>query len=170
MPGSGYDQPSGGGFTTSDESALASTEAAEAADAANIAAIIQKRTLRIQGSNVAAGGGTASFNIGAALPAAAVVLGHEVKLDTQFSGGSLSDMKIVLGGTDTAALINAFSVKTSTAGGKRYSPGYSAAAGNHCAGSFSAQQLVATFTPTGDTLNHVAAGDLTITVWFIVLA
>lgn len=43
--------------------------------------------------------------------------------------------------------------------------------GAHAQGKFSAEQLVATFTPdAGHTLNDLTAGSLTITVWFSVLA
>lgn len=145
-----------------------------AAQTAITANALQKRVQRVQYTdlNDAVSGEAQAVNVGAALPANAVVLAHEVKLDTQFTGGSVSACKLDLGGTDTVAVINQFDVKGSTAGGKRYSPGFNHATshGDHCTGLFSSQQLVATFTPTGDSLSHLTAGDLTVTVWFIVLA
>jgi hypothetical protein len=113
-----------------------------------------------------------AINVGDPLPTDAVVLGHEVKLDTQFTGGSNSAVKMDLGGTNTVALCDQFDVKGSTASGKLYSPGYAHTTihASHATGSYSGEQLVATFTPTGDDLAALTAGDLTITVWYTVLA
>jgi hypothetical protein len=135
-------------------------------------AVVQLRTQRIQYTDLtdAVSGEAQAVNVGAVLPAGAVILGHEVKLDAQFAGGSVSACTLKLGGTNTTAIVNGFDVKGSTAGGHRYAPGYAhlTSHGDHCTGLFSAEQLVATFTPTSDSLSHLTAGDLTVNVWFVV--
>jgi len=127
---------------------------------------LQLATVRIQYTDLAS---TTTVNVGSSLPAGAVVMAHEVKLDTQFAGGSLSAVKMDLGGNTTTAIINQFDVKGSTAA-KTYSPGFEHATshGTHCTGNYGGEQLVATFTPTGDTLNHATTGDLTINVWYVI--
>ena len=128
---------------------------------------LKKVSVRVQYTDLAA---ATTINVGAALPANAVVVAHETKLDAQFAGGSLSAVKLDLGGTVTSAIVNKFDVLGSTAGGARYSPGFEHATshGSHCTGNFGGEQLVATFTPTGDTLDHATAGDVTVTVWYVV--
>lgn len=139
------------------------------------AGALQKRQQRIQYTDLtdAVNGEAQAKNVGAALPANAVVLGHEVQLTTQFTGGGATSCKLNLGGTDTVAICNQFDVFGSTAAGKRYSPGYEHGTlhGDHCTGLFSSEQLVATFTPDAShALSGLTAGDMTVTVWFMVLA
>jgi hypothetical protein len=114
----------------------------------------------------------ATINIGSALPAGAVVIGHEVKLDAQFVGGSMSVVTLSVGvAADVDSIVNFFNIKGATAGGKLYAPGYTHAGGHadHCTGNYDAAQLIATVRATGDTFAHLTAGDLTITVWYLVL-
>lgn len=146
--------------------------AADAADEASIT--VQTRTLRIQEADLtdAVAGEAQVVNIGAALPTGAVVIGHEVKLDTQFTGGGATSCKLDLGASgDVQSMVNQFDVFGATAGGKKYSPGFAhlTAHGTHLTGDYSAAQLVATFTPDGShTLAGLTAGDLTIKVFYFV--
>jgi len=105
-------------------------------------------------------------NIGAVLPANAVVLAHEVLVTTLFSGGGLTAAKLDVGGTTTTAIVNQQDVFTGAATGKT-----SVNTGSHERGKFSAEQLVATLTPdAGHKTSQATAGDVTITVWYSVLA
>lgn len=130
---------------------------------------IAKRTVRVQHTDLtdAVNGEAQVVNIGAALPANAVVLGSEVNIATLFSGGSASAVKLDIGGTNADAIAAQMDVFTGAATGA-LTP---TPAGVHTHGKFSSEQLVATFTPDGGhTLDGLDAGDLTITVWYSVLA
>lgn len=129
---------------------------------------VQKRTVTVGHADLtAAVNGTAqAVNIGAALPANAQVLAHEVDVTTLFSGGGATAVKLDVGGTDADAIVTQQDVFTGAATGKLSGP-----AGVHRQGGFSAEQLVATFTPDGShTLLGLTAGAATITVWYTVLA
>jgi len=134
--------------------------------------LVQAVTQQITHADLTDADTSQAIDVGDPLPTGAIVLGHEVKLDTQFTGGSVSALKMDLGGTNTVAICNQFNVKSATAGGKRHSPGYNhvTSHGDHMTGSFSEEQLVATFASTGDNVDALTAGDLTITVWYVVLA
>lgn len=151
-------------YTATDvEAALAEVKAL-----ADAAIALGKRTVRIQHTDLtdAVNGEAEVENIGAVLPANAVVLAHEVQVDTLFSGGGATAVKLDIGGTDPDAIVSQQDVFTGATTGAT-----SARTGVHAQGKFSAQQLVATFTPDGGhTLNDLTAGDLTITVWYSVLA
>jgi len=132
------------------------------------AASISKRTLRIQHTDLvdAVNGEAQAVNIGAVLPANAVVLGHEIQVDTLFSGGGATAVKMDLGGTDADGIVSQMDLFTGAATGS-----LAPSTGVHGQGKFSAQQLKATFTPDGGhTLDGLTAGDVTITVWYIILA
>lgn len=121
----------------------------------------------------AVSGEAQAVNIGSALPAGAIVLAHEVKLDTLFAGGSISMVKLDIGGTEAKSLVGQFNVHDTSAGAPGtgvWSPGYEhlTTHATHAQGTYGGQQLVATFTPTADSLSHLTAGDLTIRVWYIV--
>jgi hypothetical protein len=121
---------------------------------------------RIQHSNLtdAVNGHAQAVNISSALPTDAVVIAHEVQVDTLFSGGSATAVKLDLGGTDVDAIVSQMDVFTGAATGA-----LSPRSGAHAQGGFSAQQLVATFTPDAShNLNALTAGDLTITVYYLV--
>ena len=106
------------------------------------------------------------INIDTALPANAVVLGHEVNVGTLFSGGGASAVKLDIGGTDADAIVSQMDVFTGAA-----TDALSPRTGAHAQGKFSSEQLVATFTPdAGHTLNDLTAGSLVITIWYVVLA
>lgn len=128
---------------------------------------ITKRTLRIQHSDLtdAVNGHAQAINIGAVLPAGAVVLAHEVNIATLFSGGGATAVKMDVGGTTSTAITNQADVFTGAATGK-----LSLATGSHVRGSFGGEQLKVTFTPDAShTLDGLTAGDLTITIWFAAL-
>jgi len=127
-----------------------------------------KKTVRIQHSDLtdAVNGHAQVVNIGTILPANAVILAHEVNIATLFSGGSVSAVKLDVGATDPDAIISQMDVFTGAETGA-----LAPRTGVHPQGKFSAQQLVATFTPDGGhTLLALTAGDLTITIWYAVLA
>ncbi len=108
-----------------------------------------------------------TVNIDTALPANAVVLGHSIVVATPFTGGSVSSVLLDIGGTDIDAITAALELVTDqpTATEKK------AAIGVMPQGAMSAQQLVATFTPdVGHDLEDLTAGDVTITVWYSILA
>lgn len=123
------------------------------------AGALQKRTVTVGESSLT--GISQVVNIGAVLPANAVVLGHEIVVTTQ---GVLAgnDLTITVGGTAPAAIVASTDLDA-LAPGK-----YSGTLGAHPRGSFSAEQLVATFAASN--LASLSAGNWTITVWFSVLA
>lgn len=127
-----------------------------------------KRTVTIGHADLtdAVNGEAQAINIGAALPTNAIVLGHEVNIATLFSGGSVSAVKLDIGGADADAIVSQLDVFTGAATGA-----LSPRTGAHAQGKFSAEQLTATFTPDGGhTLLALSAGSLTITVWASTLA
>ena len=132
-------------------------DALEAADAANVA--LQKRTVTVGEATLT--GTSQAVNVGAALPANAIVLGHEIVVNTQ---GVLAgnDLTITVGGTAPAAIVASTDLDALTPGK------YQGTLGTHPKGSFSAEQLVATFAASN--LASLSAGNWTITVWFSVLA
>ncbi len=135
---------------------------------ANVDAVVQKRTVTIGEADLtdAVAGEAQAINIGAALPAGAVVIGHEVTIATLFSGGSVSAVKLDVGGTAATAIVNQLDVFTGASTGA-----LSPRTGAHPQGRFSTVQLRATFTPDGGhALVALTAGSLTITVWFIPLS
>lgn len=145
--------------------ALDATQTSDAAPA--IAAVLQSRTAQITYADLtsAVNGEAQAINIGAALPANAVVVGHEVNVATLFSGGSATAVKLDVGGTTATHIVSQMDVFTGAATGA-----LSPRTGAHAQGKFSAQQLKANFTPdAGHTLDGLTAGDLTVTVWFHVL-
>ena len=140
--------------------------AAETAVAASLP--IAKRTVTIGHADLtdAVNGEAQAISVGAALPANAIIVGHEVNIGTLFSGGSATAVKMDLGGTSHTAIVSQLDVFTGAATGA-----LSPRTGAHAQGTFSAEQLVATFTPdAGHTLAGLTAGAITITVWYVVLA
>lgn len=129
---------------------------------------LQKRTVAITEADLtdAVNGEAQAINVGAILPANAVVLAHEVNVATLFSGGGATAVKLDLGGTSSTAIVDQMDVFTGAATGA-----LSPRTGAHAQGKFSAEQLIATFTPdAGHSLVNLTAGSLTVTVWFSVLA
>lgn len=120
---------------------------------------ISKKTVIV--GEAALSGASQVVNIGTALPANAVVLGHEIVVTTQ---GVLAgnDLTITVGGT-TANAIVASTDLDALAPGK-----YQGTLGAHPRGSFSSEQLVATFAASD--LASLSAGNWTFNVWYIVLA
>jgi hypothetical protein len=103
-----------------------------------------------------------SINVGAALPTGAVVVAAEVHLATPFSGGSVATLAIDVGGTDLDAIIDG----VDGLGSAGY---YSTPAGVKPTGTYSGQQLKATFTPDGGhDVEDLTAGSCTVTVWYTV--
>ena len=120
---------------------------------------IQKRTATIAEGDLS--GTSQAVNIGAALPANAIVLGHEIVVNTQ---GVLAgnDLSIIVGGTDTDAIVASTDLDA-LAPGK-----YQGTLGTHPRGSFASEQLTATFAASD--LASLSAGNWTINVWYFVLA
>lgn len=117
---------------------------------------IQTRTVTVTDDDLTGASDTA--NVGAILPTGAIVLGHELNVTEQFDGEA--DAAITLGGTDADAIVASTGLAALTVGN------YSGTLGAHPVGSFSGQQLVATFAATA--LGDLTAGSVTITVWFFV--
>ncbi len=107
------------------------------------------------------------INIGTALPANAVILGHALTAITPFSGGGVAACVLDVGGTDDDAIVKDLELITDAPTEAEMQ----AAVGLLPQGPYSAQQLVATFTPDGGAaLLALTAGSVTITVWYIILA
>lgn len=136
--------------------ALATTVAYAAA--AN-AAILAKKTVTVAETELT--GASTVINVGTALPTNAVVVAHEIVVNTQ---GVLAgnDLTITLGGTDADAIVASTDLDALAPGS------YQCTLGAHPRGKFSAEQLVATFA-AGD-LASLSAGNWTINVWYHVLA
>ena len=159
-------QDAAANFTGTDVEAALAENAASAA--ANTAAVFAKRTVTVLHSDLteASNGVLESVNIGAVLPANAVVVAHEVDITTLFSGGTVASVACDVGGTDVDAIVNALDVFTGAATGK-----LTGALGVHSRGIFTAEQLVVSFTPDGSAaLLALDAGELDVTVWYHVLA
>lgn len=137
------------------------TELAERAAALDAieAGTLQKRTVAVAEADLT--GTSQAVNIGAVLPANAVVIGHEIAVATQ---GILAgnDLTITVGGTAANAIVASTDLDA-LAPGK-----YQGTLGTHPRGSFGGEQLVATFAASN--LASLSAGSWTITVWFSVLA
>lgn len=120
---------------------------------------IAKRTVTVAEAELS--GASQEVNVGAILPTNAIVLGHEIVTNTQ---GVLAgnDLTIKLGGTVKDAIVAATDLDT-LAPGK-----YQGTLGTHPRGSFSGEQLVATFAASD--LATLSAGNWTITVWYSALA
>jgi hypothetical protein len=127
--------------------------------AASESAIFDKRTVTVAETSLT--GASQVVNIGSVLPTNAVVVAHEIKVNTQ---GVLAgnDLTITVGGTDADAIVASTDLDALAAGS------YSGTLGAHHVGSFSAQQLTATFAAAD--LASLSAGNWTLTVWFHVLA
>lgn len=130
---------------------------------------IQQRVVTITHADLttATNGTAETENVGIVLPAGARVLGVDVLLTTQFTGGSASAVTLSVGVSGaTTSLINAFDAYGSTAGAS-YAAGASAA--TRPRGLYSAAQIIATFTPDGaHNAAGLTAGSVTITVDFTV--
>ena len=144
---------------------------AEIAAVTDGGAVIQKRELRVQhgdpGFPAGDANGTADvINLGAVLPANAIVLATEVNIATLFSGGGLTAVKLDVGGTDAQGIVKQQDVFTGATSGAT-----ALRTGNLPVGKYSGQQLVLTFTPdAGHKMSAATAGDLTVDVWYSVLA
>jgi hypothetical protein len=138
--------------------AQASALAAAVAVAAGNTGLL-KKTVTVAEADLS--GTSQAVNIGTALPAGAVVLAHEIVVNTQ---GVLAgnDLTVTVGGT-TANAIVASTDLDALAVGK-----YSGTLGAHPRGSFASEQLVATFAASN--LTSLSAGNWTINVWYCVPA
>lgn len=145
---------SGSLFTaTTVEGALAEVKAIADAGVALV-----KRSVTVTDDDLT--GASQVVNVGAALPANAIVLAHELVVAEQFAGQS--DLTIKLGGTDDDAIVASTDLDALTAGK------YQGTLGVHPRGSFASEQLVATFAASN--LATLSAGSVTINVWYLVLA
>ena len=126
-------------------------------DVANLR--LQKRTVTVDEADLT--GTSQAVNIGVALPTNAVVLAHEIVVNEQASGQS--DLTIKIGGTDDDAIVAASTDLDALGTGA-----YQGTLGTHPRGSFSGQQLTATFAATN--LANLSAGNFTFNVWFVVMA
>lgn len=128
-----------------------------------------KRTVTVGHADLtdAVNGHAQVVNIGAVLPTNAVVFACAPTGITPFSGGSVSECKLDVGGTDADAIINALELITDAPTEAEIN----AAGGLLPQGAYSAQQLTATFTPdAGHPLVDLTAGAVTITAWYFILA
>lgn len=104
------------------------------------------------------------IDIGAALPASAVVLAHEISGVTGFAGGSVSACVLEVGGTDADAILDSLEMITDAPTAAELKT----AVGLKPQGGYSEQQLTATFTPDGGhALLALTSGAVTITVWYV---
>lgn len=158
-------EDAGGLYTaTNVETALAEVKAI-----ADAAIGLQKRTVTVTHATLTddVDGEAQTVNVGAVLPANAIILASEVTIATPFSGGGVSAVKMDLGGTDIDAIIKQLELVTD----QPTETERQAAVGIKPQGTYSAQQLVATFTSDGGhDVEDLTAGSVTITVWFSVLA
>lgn len=129
-----------------------------ATQAAAAGGIVAKKTVTVDEESLT--GSSQAVNIGTVLPANAVVLAHEIVVNEQ--GAGQSDLSIKIGGTHDDAIVAATDLDALAAGS------YQGTLGIHPRGSFSAEQLVATFAATN--LATLSAGNWTFNVWYIVLA
>lgn len=108
------------------------------------------------------------INLSTALPTGARIVGVDVLLTTQFTGGSVASVTVDVGTTGAEELIKDFDALGSTAGAY-YDRG--AGAATRVRGNFSEAQLVIGFTPDGShALADLTAGDLTVAVDYYVPA
>lgn len=123
------------------------------------AGTILKKTVTVGEASLT--GTSQAVNVGTALPTNAVVLAHEIKVNTQ---GVLAgnDLTITLGGTTANAIVASTDLDALAVGS------YQGTLGTHPRGKFSAEQLVATFAASD--LASLSAGNWTINVWYTVLA
>lgn len=117
-----------------------------------------KRTVTVDEAELS--GTSQAVNVGAVLPPNAIILAHEIVVNEQ--GAGQSDLTITLGGTDADAIVASTDLDALAAGV------YQGTLGVHPRGSFSSQQLVATFAATN--LATLSAGNWTFNVWFLVVA
>jgi hypothetical protein len=142
-----------------DETKRADANGIEVSDTAVANLRLQKRTVTIGEASLT--GASQAVNVGAALPTNAVVLAHEIVVNTQ---GVLAgnDLTITLGGTTANAIVASTDLDALAAGK------YQGTLGTHSRGSFSTEQLVATFAASN--LATLSAGNWTFNVWFVVMA
>lgn len=128
---------------------------------------VKLTSLRVQHSDLtAAGNGDAQvLNIGSVLPAGAWVVGHQITLATEFSGGGATAVTVVVGGTVANGII-AGPTDVFTGAGNGV---YSGTAGVLPIGIYGGQQLAVTFdVDAGHSLAGLTAGDLTISILYVV--
>lgn len=141
--------------------ALLGPTGAEGDPTAPFVGVIQKRSATIGFAQFAAAV-TNTFNIGAILPANAVIVSREVRVATEFTGGGLSSMTLSLGiATRTTDIVNAQDVY----GTQGNLPGTTGIDPNALYAT--ASQLIATF--TGSAADAPTAGSLVADVRFCVL-
>jgi hypothetical protein len=125
---------------------------------ANAAIALAKKTVTVGQADLS--GASQAVNIGTALPSNAIVLAHELNVVTKFI--DQADLTITIGGTDADAIVASTDLDTLEIGK------YQGTLGVHPRGTFSTEQLVATFAATD--LTALSAGSITITVWYSILA
>lgn len=124
---------------------------------------VQKRTVRIQHSDLTDADGSQTINIGAALPANARVVSREIRLATAFSGGGAGAVTVAIGGTDADGIVSATSVFTGAPAAQ------AGTSGINPEGKLGGEQLTATVAADVNVAD-LTAGDMTIDVLFVVLA
>jgi hypothetical protein len=132
--------------------------------AVNLGATVQKIEQIIEHSDLTAAATSEAIALGT-LPANSFVLGHEIYIETLFSGGSVSAITLDIGGTDADAIVDGHDVFTGAATGRLTG----STLGVHNAGYFGAEAMVATFVATGDNVVNLTAGKLTVTIPYLVL-
>ncbi len=145
-----------------------STTVPDNMEAATRSQVIQSvtRTITHADLTAAVNGLAQAVDVGVDLPTGAVVLGRSIVSNVAFSGGSASACVLDVGGTDDDAIVSNLELITDAPTAAELL----AAVGILPIGAYSAQQIVATFTPDGaHTLLGLTAGSVTITVFFAVL-
>lgn len=132
--------------------------------AVNQGARVQKLEQVIEHSDLTAAATSEAIALGT-LPANAWVLGHEIYIETLFSGGSVSACVLDIGGTDVDAIVDGHDVFTGAATGRLTG----STLGVHSAGYFGSEAMKATFTSTTDNVVNLTAGKLTVTIPYLVL-
>ncbi len=130
---------------------------------------IQKRTLTIGHADLteAVAGTPMAINLGAALPANAIVFANAITAVTGFAGGAVSACKMDVGGTDVDGIVKQLELITDAPTEAEKA----AAVGILPQGRYSSQQLVVTVTPDGgNALADLTSGAISFEVFFSVLA
>lgn len=139
---------------------------------AQIASLIEYREVTLTSDDlVAAGVGPESVNIGAVLPAGAVILGYGINLTDAFDNGAGVSLVMELGyNGDVDAIEDGFNCFT---GSPNEAQGYTFTTRGPGIGCpcivTSTRQLLATFTAGGDTLANFTNGSVTIRIYFLSL-
>ncbi len=126
-----------------------------------VSALVQKVSLTITDADLTDADGAQTFNIGSALPANAVVIGHAITVAEAFTDGAAGVFTLDVGDTDVDAIVDGAALGTIAA---LHGP-----LGVQSGGRYGAVQLTATVLGTVN-LDTATAGEVTIEVFYTVVA